>query len=79
MYNEASQHHLGEQATAAGNRCKNNAALLQGKLALATEDEGEKADMCVAALLLPPRRRLPRHRFPAAASALPTVLLLHAG
>ncbi len=45
MYDEASAHHMGEGASAAGNRCKASAAMLRAKLALELEDEGEKAEM----------------------------------
>jgi len=53
MYDEASAHHMGESASAAGNRCKASAAMLRAKLALDAEDEGEKADMYVLCQLAP--------------------------
>ena len=61
LYAQAAEYHFGESASAAGNRCRNNSAMIKAKIALGTEDEGERATLCVCLL----RQQLsltPHHR-----------------
>jgi len=45
LYAQAAEYHFGESASAAGNRCRNNSAMIKAKIALGTEDEGERATL----------------------------------